>query len=194
MHYVRSILRVLAVSSLLPAAAIAQGTITGTVREAGSGRALFGARVTVIGTQISAGTNEQGAYTLRNVPTGTIEVRALAIGHGSQRQTIALGSGASATLDFSLPAVAIQLSDVVTTATGEQRRLEVGSDIARVNAAQLVADQPIKNVADLLTARAPGVQVTPGTITGTQSRIRIRGTNSLSLNNDPIYIIDGIRM
>ena len=146
MHYVRSILRVLAVSSLLPAAAIAQGTITGTVREAGSGRALFGARVTVIGTQISAGTNEQGAYTLRNVPTGTIEVRALAIGHGSQRQTIALGSGASATLDFSLPAVAIQLSDVVTTATGEQRRLEVGSDIARVNAAQLVADQPIKNV------------------------------------------------
>jgi TonB-linked SusC/RagA family outer membrane protein len=194
MHYIRSILKVLAVSSLLPAAAIAQGTITGTVREAGSGRPLLGARVTIIGTQISAGTTDQGVYTLRNVPTGTIEVRALAIGHGSQRQTIALGSGATATLDFSLPAVAIQLSDVVTTATGEQRRLEVGSDIARVNAAQLVADQPIKNVADLLTARAPGVQVTPGTITGTQSRIRIRGTNSLSLNNDPIYIIDGIRM
>jgi TonB-linked SusC/RagA family outer membrane protein len=194
MHYIRSILKVLVVSSLLPAAGIAQGTITGTVREAGSGRPLLGARVTILGTQISAGTNDQGAYTLRNVPTGTIEVRALAIGHGSQRQTIALASGAAATLDFSLPAVAIQLSDVVTTATGEQRRLEVGSDIARVNAAQLVADQPIKNIADLLTARAPGVQVTPGTITGTQSRIRIRGTNSLSLNNDPIYIIDGIRM
>ena len=194
MHYIRSILKVLAASSLLPATAIAQATITGTVREAGSGRALAVARVTVIGTQIATVTNDQGVYTLRNVPAGTVEVRALAIGHGTQRQTVSLGSGATATLDFSLPAVAIQLNDVVTTATGEQRRLEVGTDIARVNAAQLTAQQPIKNVADLLTARAPGVQVTPGTITGTQSRIRIRGTNSLSLNNDPIYIIDGIRM
>lgn len=194
MHYLRSVMKVLAASSLLPATAIAQATITGTVREAGSGRPLAVARVTVIGSQLATVTNDQGVYTLRNVPAGAVEVRALAIGHGTQRQTVSLGSGATATLDFSLPAVAIQLNDVVTTATGEQRRLEVGTDIARVNAAQLTAQQPIKNVADLLTARAPGVQVTPGTITGTQSRIRIRGTNSLSLNNDPIYIIDGIRM
>jgi TonB-linked SusC/RagA family outer membrane protein len=102
--------------------------------------------------------------------------------------------GQSARLDFSLPVAAVQLSDVVTTATGVQRRLEVGNDIARLDAAKLTETQPIKNLADLLTARAPGVQVTPGTITGTQSRIRIRGTNSLSLNNDPIYVIDGIAM
>ena len=47
---------------------------------------------------------------------------------------------------------------------------------------------------DLLTAQAPGVQVLPGNMTGAGSRVRVRGTSSISLSNDPIYIIDGIRM
>ena len=47
---------------------------------------------------------------------------------------------------------------------------------------------------DLLVAKAPGVQVLPSNMTGGGSRVRVRGTASLSLSNDPIYIIDGIRM
>jgi TonB-dependent SusC/RagA subfamily outer membrane receptor len=49
-------------------------------------------------------------------------------------------------------------------------------------------------VADLLTARAPGVLVIPPTQTGAGTRVRIRGTSSLSLSNNPIYIIDGVRV
>ena len=49
-------------------------------------------------------------------------------------------------------------------------------------------------MASLLVGQAAGVQVMPGNTTGTGARIRIRGTNSLSLVNDPIYIIDGVRM
>lgn len=185
-----------ALSVLLPAALSGQGagSITGELRQAGTGRPLAGARVTVVGTSIAVPTSENGTYSIRSVPAGRAEVRVFYIGHQSQKQTVNVVSGQPARLDFTLAVVPVQLSEIVTTATGDQRRLEVGSDIARVNAAQLTASQPIKNIADLLTARAPGVQVTPGSITGTQSRVRIRGTNSLSLNNDPIYIIDGIRM
>src|SRR2546421_11842734 len=51
------------------------------------------------------------------------------------------------------------------------------------------------NLADLLNARAPGVQVLPsGGTTGTGSRIRIRGSSSLSLSNEPIIVVDGIRV
>jgi len=180
----------------MPVSLAAQGTgsITGELRQAGTGRPLPGARVTVVGTNITVPTNDNGTYVIRAVAAGRVEVRAFYLGHESQKQVVSVDGGQTARLDFSLTVVPVQLSEIVTTATGDQRRLEVGSDIARVDAAQLTATQPIKNIADLLTARAPGVQVTPGTITGTQSRIRIRGTNSLSLNNDPIYIIDGISM
>src|SRR5206468_7458510 len=87
------------------------------------------------------------------------------------------------------------LEQVVTTATGEQqRKTEVGNDIPRIPAAQLKETKPITNITDLLNARAPGVEVLAGTMTGTGQRIRIRGVNSLSLSNDPIVLMDGIRM
>ncbi len=50
-------------------------------------------------------------------------------------------------------------------------------------------------MADLISGRAAGVQVlkSAGT-TGTGTRIRIRGSNSISLSNEPLYYIDGIRL
>ena len=47
---------------------------------------------------------------------------------------------------------------------------------------------------DVLVGKAAGVQVLPGNLTGAGLRVRIRGTNSLSLDNEPIYIIDGVRL
>ncbi|MEO7502527.1 MAG: SusC/RagA family TonB-linked outer membrane protein [Gemmatimonadaceae bacterium] len=185
-----------AASLLVPGILTAQGTgtITGVLKDSETDRPIVRGRVTIVGTALSVPTSDNGAYTIRGVPAGRVEVRAYSLGHESERQTVSVATDQATQVNFSLRLVAVQLSEIVTTATGLQRRLELGNDIARVDAARLTATRPIKNIADLLTARAPGVQVTPGTITGTQSRIRIRGTNSLSLNNDPIYIIDGIRM
>src|SRR5207247_11459311 len=64
----------------------------------------------------------------------------------------------------------------------------------QISTVQTVATKPVTNITDLLNARAPGVEVLAGTMSGTGQRIRIRGVNSLSLSNDPIVIIDGIRM
>jgi len=57
-----------------------------------------------------------------------------------------------------------------------------------------VATRPITNMNDLLVAKVAGVQVLPSPLTGGGSRVRIRGTTSLSLSNEPVYILDGIRM
>jgi TonB-linked SusC/RagA family outer membrane protein len=53
---------------------------------------------------------------------------------------------------------------------------------------------PIVTVADLLAARTSNLVVTTGTQTGAGSRTRIRGVASISLSNEPIFVIDGVRM
>ena len=168
--------------------------ITGRVTDAASGQPVASAQVAVVGTTLGAQTNEEGRYTIRGVSPGTVEVRVLRVGFGQQRQPVTVAAGQVATLDIQMQAVATTLNPVVTTATGQQRRVEVGNAIARVDAAEVVATRPVANVADLLTARAAGVQVLPGNQTGAGSRVRIRGTSSISLSNDPIYVIDGVRV
>ncbi len=187
----------IALAALIPAIASAQGasgSVTGTLREQGTGRPISNARITVVGTGIVGTTREDGTYTLRAVPAGPAEIRALALGHGAQKQTVVVPANGTATVDFTLASVAVQLEQVVTTATGQERKVEVGNDIPRINASQVVETKSVTNITDLLNARAPGVEILAGTMSGTGQRIRIRGNNSLSLSNDPIWIIDGIRM
>jgi len=177
-----------------PAAAQQTGTVSGDVTASGSNEPLSGVAVTVTGTNLSVVTNAQGHYVLRGVPARAVTVRALRIGYVEQTRSVTVAAGGTATADFRLSVSAVQLAPVVSTATGEARRVTVGNAIGEVNAARVTEERPIANISDLLTARVPGVQVLPGNSTGAGGRVRIRGTSSLSLSNDPIYVIDGIRM
>ncbi len=170
------------------------GTITGRVTDAASAAPVAAATIRVAGTNLAAHTDSDGRYTLRGVTPGTVEVRALRVGYAEFRSTVEVTAGAPASLDIRMTAVAVTLSPVVTTATGEQRRVEVGNAIAQIDATEIVARSAVANVGDLLTAKAAGVMVIPGTQTGAGIRIRIRGTSSLTLTNNPIYIIDGVRV
>lgn len=184
----------LALLASATAARAQQGSILVQVNEQGTARPVEAVQVNVVGTTLGGVTSSEGRLLLRNVPAGTAQVRAQRVGYAEQRLPVQVASGEQATVDFALRPVSIELAPVVTTATGEQRKLEVGNQIANIDASKLVEDRPIANMSDLLTGRVAGIQVLPGNMTGTGARVRIRGTNSLSLTNDPIYIIDGIRM
>ncbi|MCC6771642.1 MAG: carboxypeptidase regulatory-like domain-containing protein, partial [Gemmatimonadaceae bacterium] len=171
-----------------------QGTITGRVTDAATNQPIAAAQVAVVGTNQGTQTNTDGQYTLRGVGPGQVEVRVLRLGYAEMRKGVNVTAGQSATLDFAMSAVAMTLNPVVTTATGQQRRVEVGNAIAQVDATALVESRAVSGMGDLLTSRAAGVLVTPGTQTGAGTRIRIRGTSSLSLTNNPIVVIDGIRV
>jgi len=178
-----------------PAGAQAQrGAVTGRVSEIGTNQPIPTAQVTVVGTNIGAVTGADGQYTLRGVPAGTAELRVLRVGFVEARASVAVQAGQTATANVQMRSAPIMLTPIVTTATGQQRRTEVGNAIAQVDAAAVTATRPVTNVNELLTARAPGVQVLEGVQTGAGTRVRIRGTSSLSLSNNPIYVIDGIRM
>jgi TonB-linked SusC/RagA family outer membrane protein len=184
----------IAIPSSRASAQSSQGTLTGHVTDSTSGGAVAAVQVSVVGTTGIVQANEQGQYTIRGVRSGPAEVRALRVGYAEERRTVTIVAGQTVTLDIKMHSVGITLNPIVTTATGEQRRVEVGNAIAQVDAAKVVATTAVANVGDMLTARAPGVSVVPGTQTGAGTRVRIRGTSSLSLSNNPIYIVDGTRV
>jgi TonB-linked SusC/RagA family outer membrane protein len=171
-----------------------QGTITGRVTDSLTREPVAAAQVNVVGTAIGTQTNNDGGYTIRGVNPGQVEVRVLRLGFAEVRRRVTVTAGQTVSLDFQLRGVAMSLSPVVTTATGQQRRIEVGNAIAQVDAADVVQTQAVSNLGDLLTARAAGVQVFGGVQTGAGTRVRIRGISSLSLTNNPIYVIDGVRV
>ncbi len=171
-----------------------QGTITGRVTDAANNQPVAAAQVNIVGTTLGTQANQEGQFTIRGVAPGTVEVRVLRVGFAETKQTVTVTAGQTVTADIRMRAVVTTLAPVVTTATGEQRRVEVGNAIAQVDAAKIVETQAVSNIADVLVGKAPGVMVFSGTQTGAGVRVRVRGTSSLSLTNNPIYVIDGVRV
>jgi len=175
-------------------AAAQQGAIAGRVTDKANSQAIAGARVLIVGTSLITQTNADGRYLLQRVPIGAVTVRASAIGYGAVSRSVTVAAGEIDTVDVQLALTAFSLDEVVATASGEQEKREVGNVVSTIDVGKLVEQRPITDMNDVLVAKAPGVQVLPGNLTGAGARVRIRGTNSLSLDNEPIYIIDGIRL
>jgi TonB-linked SusC/RagA family outer membrane protein len=181
---------------LTTAAAVgrAQGTLTGTVTAQVGGTPLQEARIIIVGTSLVGSSGPDGKFRLVRVPAGTAEVRVIRVGYAEQKKSVRIVDGQTATLDFAMAQSVVQLAEVVTTATGEQRRVEVGTAVENLSVSAITATSPVRTISDVLAARVPGVMVQAGTQTGSGQRIRVRGISSLSLSNEPIFVIDGIRM
>jgi TonB-linked SusC/RagA family outer membrane protein len=177
------------------AAAQSNGTITGVVTDSETGQPLNGAQVYVADTNISTLTDQRGRYLLLNVPAGPQTVRTVLIGYASEEQTVTVVAGQTATLDIAVRLTAVELDAVVVSVvTGRaERKRELGTNTATISASEIAA-APITKMADVLTGRAPGVQLqgVAGTV-GTSQRIRIRGANSISLSNEPLIYVDGVQ-
>ena len=195
----RPTLRVpLALGVLLPAVvrlgAAQHGTIAGTVVDQ-AGAPVTPARVFLGATNQGAVTNQQGKYVIAGVAPGTYDLRVAIIGYAGEHQSVTVEPGQSATADFTLKRVAMSLDAVIVTASGEQRARENGNAITTIRVSDIVETQPITSMTDLLSGRAAGVNILPSTGTvGGGARIRIRGANSVSLSNDPLFVVDGIRV
>ncbi len=194
----RAILSALASVALvlvLPLAAQAQtGTVRGTVTARSGGEPLANVRVSIVGTNRYVVTNANGEYELSDVRAGDAQLRVAIIGYQSQTATLAVTTGQTATMDFVLPESVFTLDAVTVNAISgrEQRERELGTNTSNI-ALEKVEPAKVTSVADILSGRAEGVilQDVNGT-SGTAQRIRIRGANSLSLNNEPQVYIDGI--
>lgn len=193
----RRVLQATLLAALIPWGVGAQqteGSVTGKIVEANTQRPLGDVQVRILGTQRGAITNDQGEFRINGIAPGTVTIRAQRIGYSPDQQSVAITAGAVATANFMLSPTAIQIDEVVVTATGEsQRKRESGNTIATVTPTpERLATTT--NIAEVLQASAPGVYInSPGGTQGSANRIRIRGASSLSLSNEPLLIIDGVR-
>ena len=172
----------------------AQGTITGHVTGADTKQPLSNARVLVIGANVVTATDQSGKYTLHSVQLGTVQVQVFRVGYQAQKKTVTVTAGQTATVDFDLAEAIVTLQEVVTTATGEQRKSELGNAISTLtDVGTKVEQSQTTSLGDLLIAKAPGVIVLPQSTLGGAPNFRIRGVSSISLSNAPIYYVDGVR-
>jgi TonB-linked SusC/RagA family outer membrane protein len=179
---------------------LAVATITGTVTDAATKDPIPGVQITVLkaggGTGVGAQTDAQGHYRIAVSQTGMITIRARRIGYGSAEKTVNAAEAQTATLDFALGAAVAALDAVVVTGTpgGTQLRT-LGNAIERLDAAKAAEVSPAVNVQQLLGQRTAGVVVVANSgMVGTGSSVRIRGAASLSLANQPIIYVDGVRV
>jgi TonB-linked SusC/RagA family outer membrane protein len=171
------------------------GTVTGRVIDASTTAPVLSAQVQIVGTGRGGTTADDGRFRIANVRPGTYLVRVLRIGYQASTQNVTLGSNQTINLEYSLTPAAVSLDEVVTLATGETTRKREQGNVVGTLAPEPATLATAGNVGQLLTGRIPGVDVaTPGGTIGSSARLRIRGASSLSLSNDPLLIVDGIRV
>lgn len=90
------------------------------------------------------------------------------------------------------PSFGNQLSDVVVVGYGSQRRSDLTSSITSLKAKDLTLGGTISNAAQAMQGRAAGVMVTQNSkAPGGSVSVRVRGANSISSTNEPLYVVDG---
>ena len=166
-------------------AAIAQNRIiSGTVVDAANNEPLIGATVSPIGGGQGAATDLEGSFTI-NVPANVKSAKISYVGY--KEQTVALHNG----MKVRLESTSTDLTDVVVVAYGTANKESLTGSVAVVGAAD-IEDRPVTSVTAALEGNAPGVQVNNSvSYPGSSPSIRIRGFNSFTGAQSPLYVVDG---
>ena len=169
------------------------GAVEGIVKEAGTGRPIAGATVSISAAALVTVTNAVGGYRLSNVPARALEVKVRRFGYSLSSRMITVTAGGTLNQDFTLAVSATALQAVVTTGTaGATEVKRLGNTVATIEPPKYA---PINSTSELLQGRVPGVVgLSTSGLAGEGMRIRIRGNASLTQNNEPIVFVDGIRI
>lgn len=183
-----SLLLVLLLSCLGFQAAAQDRTVSGRVTDRANGQGLPGVTVLAKGTTLGTSTNVDGAFTL-NVPATVTTLTFSFVGYTTVEQPIRAGA-----INVALAPDAKQLGEVVVTgALGIQRQeREVGYATATLDTKELTQARPT-NVVNGLAGKVSGLTVqTISAGINPQVRITLRGTRSITGNNEALVVIDGI--
>ena len=168
---------------------MAQGfEVTGQVVDGETDEPIPGANIVEVGTQTGTVTDPDGEFSL-TVSGSDVQLRVTFVGFQPQLIDVDGRNNITIALQQSLA----ELDDVVVTAFGmERERKALGYSVTNVNGAELSEAREV-NLGDALQGRVAGVNVSNiGTGVAGSSRVIIRGNVSLSGNNEPLYVIDGI--
>jgi TonB-linked SusC/RagA family outer membrane protein len=168
------------------------GVIGGVVVGVG-GQPVPSAQITVEGTTLGTATDASGQFRIAGLSGQEAAIEVRRIGYRMERRVVRVGD---TDLRISLTEQSVVLDAVVVTGTtGAQSKRELGNAVTTINATQAKEIAAISSVQNLLNGRAPGVWVNSATgNVGAGARVRIRGASSVSLSNEPLLYVDGVRV
>jgi TonB-linked SusC/RagA family outer membrane protein len=161
-------------------------TISGEITDGTTEEVLPGVSISVKGSaNIGTVSDLNGKYSL-SIPAGSVLVYSF-IGYKTQEENV----GNRMIINVSLQESRELLDEVIVIGYGTVRKSDLTGSVASVKAEALTS-YPTTGIAMAMAGKAPGVfvQQNNGSPGGTIS-VRIRGTNSISGDNTPLYVVDG---
>lgn len=177
---------------LLSVTALAQTRqVTGQVSDKDTNDPIIGASVIIKGTTQGGQTDASGKFKL-NLPTAGNTVLVIRyLGYKSEEVTV---SANQASVSVKLSGNSQQLNEVVAVGFATVKRRDLTGSVSSVTAKQL-KDIPVASAGQALAGRLAGVQITQSEGSpDADIRIRVRGGGSITQDNSPLYIIDGVQV
>lgn len=164
--------------------------LTGRVKDGNSGDYLPGVSVVLLGTNTGTTSDATGNFTIKIPDRNDVTLIISYIGFASKQVKVGNQSNLEVTLDSDQK----MLDEVVVVGYATVNRRDVTGSVSSVSTRQL-KDIPITNAAEALTGRLAGVQVTTSEGSpGANIQIRVRGGGSITQDNSPIYVVDGVQV
>jgi TonB-linked SusC/RagA family outer membrane protein len=173
-------------SGIVFTAAGQQKTITGTVTGSEDGQPVIGATVLIKGTTVGTTTDVNGKYQLNASPGQIIEFRF--VGMTSKEVEVGTASVIDVTLDYELT----DIDEVVVVGYGSAIKRTVSGSITKVDTKGL-SETPTTSFESAIQGKTAGVFIEQASgKLGETVKMRIRGSSSVSANNQPLYVVDGV--
>lgn len=190
---IRSVLMFGIVFLLCTGTALAQntGTIEGQLTDQKSGEPLISANIFIQSINKGAATDADGNFTLNNIPYGMYDLRISYIGYKTETIRVTVDQE-TVTVNEALAQDIATLDDVVVTALGVERQARsLGYSVQEVEGEELNTTQET-NFVSTLTGKVAGANISNSNALGGSSRIVLRGAKSVTGNNEPLFVVDGV--
>ncbi len=162
-------------------------TITGKVTTSEDGTGMPGVNIVLKGSQKGTSSNATGNYSIEVNGANPVLVFSFV---GYDAAEVAVGN--RSVVDVSLTPGTENLNEVVVTALGIKReKRALGYSVGEVSGKDIV-NVPQENVLNALSGRVAGVTINQTSGVGSSVSIIIRGAKSLSNDNQPLFVIDGV--
>ncbi|MBB6610949.1 SusC/RagA family TonB-linked outer membrane protein [Pontibacter sp. Tf4] len=175
---------------LVSVTAYGQATVSGKVTDAGSGMALPGVAVVVVGTTTGTSTDVNGNYSI-TLPTEQGRLTFSYIGYESRTITV---TPSITTLDVQLTEKTTSLSEVVVTGLATSvKRTNAANAVSTLNTRELTGITSPQTMDAAISGKLVGANVVANSgAPGGGIAMRLRGVTSVFGNAQPLYVIDGI--
>ena len=173
---------------LFAGSALAQTKVSGTVLSQEDGQPIIGAAVRVDGTSTGMLTDMNGRFDV-TLPAGKNQLEITYLGYVTQ--TVQAKNG----MRIFMKSDAQSLDEVVVTAMGISREKKaLGYAVSEVDGSELIKSRGgLSNPVNALQGKVAGLQISSGAGSmGGSSKVLIRGNNSLSGSNQPLFVVDGV--